>query len=218
MSHINNLDEKHEIVHIGAVDVPAAGVAAAELSAELETMEKYNSSVPAQEVLVSAFADMPAGQAKRKFWRLFFIGFAVAVSGTYLGYTLTIPGSIVGNQGVFETSELTEGFINQFGTVRDSAGVLSLDALYVSLWNGTNFASQVVFQIVSPFMADKLGLKLNMYIFTLLIVLVGSWTNALTPGRRTRDHCQGLESVPRRQGRQWFRRRLYRDNHHDLRV
>ena len=68
--------------------------------------------------------------------------------------------------------KLTIGFISQFGTVRDSAGVLTLNALYVSLWNGTNFASQVVFQLASPFMADKFGLKLNMYCFTLLIVLV----------------------------------------------
>ena len=78
----------------------------------------YQSSPP----LVSAFADLSTAQTIRKFWRLFIIGFSVSVSGMqvhfprrrsnralmgpfthrYLGFTLTIPGSIVGNQGKFE--------------------------------------------------------------------------------------------------------------------
>lgn len=67
------------------------------------------------------------------------------------------------------------GFINQFGTVRDPVtGVLSLKAVHVSAWNGTNFGSSVIFQLLSPVTANKFGLRFNMWCFTLLIVLVSS--------------------------------------------
>lgn len=68
------------------------------------------------------------------------------------------------------------GFINQFGTVRDPVtGALSLKAVHVSAWNGTNFGSSVIFQLLSPFTANKFGLRFNMWSFTLLIVLVGAF-------------------------------------------
>lgn len=72
-----------------------------------------------------------------------------------------MPGSITANQG----------FINQFGTVRDAKGALTLDANQVGLWNGINFASQVVFQGISPLLASRFGLKFNMYCLTGLVIL-----------------------------------------------
>lgn len=79
----------------------------------------------------------------------------------YLGYTLSLPGSIVANRG----------FIAQFGTVYVN-GQLQLDAQYVGLWNAINFVSQVIFQMISPFSADRFGLKFNLYTFSFFILLV----------------------------------------------
>jgi len=50
-------------------------------------------------------------------------------------------------------------------------GQLALDAQYVGLWNAINFVSQVVFQVISPFSADRFGLRFNLYTFTFFILL-----------------------------------------------
>ena len=73
--------------------------------------------------------------------------------------------------------QLITGFIDVFGTVRDPVtGAMSLNSTYVSIWAGTNFAIQVIFQCISPLTADRFGLKPNMFAFTLLMVIVSSMT------------------------------------------
>lgn len=47
----------------------------------------------------SAYADLTFWESVRKFKRLFFIGCISSIAGTYIGYTLTLPGNIVANQG-----------------------------------------------------------------------------------------------------------------------
>jgi hypothetical protein len=49
--------------------------------------------------VVSAYADWSTKQTITTFWRLYLVGFAVSVSGMYLGFTLSLPGSIVANRG-----------------------------------------------------------------------------------------------------------------------
>ncbi len=56
----------------------------------------------------SAYADLTFWESVRKFKRLFFIGCISSIAGTYIGYTLTLPGNIVANQGesrIFDTFE-----------------------------------------------------------------------------------------------------------------
>jgi hypothetical protein len=43
------------------------------------------------------------------------------------------------------------------------------------LWSAINFVSQVIFQFLSPFTANRFGLKANMYTFTALITLVSQF-------------------------------------------
>ncbi len=83
-------------------------------------------------------------------------------------------------------------------------GALSLDSTYVSIWAGTNFAIQVIFQCISPLTADRFGLKPNMFAFTLLMVIVSSITRTSSSdsdndwaalGNRPGDHIQRLESL-----------------------
>jgi len=52
-----------------------------------------------QDRTISAYADWPTKKTIGTFWRLYLIGFAVSVSGMYLGFTLSLPGSIVANRG-----------------------------------------------------------------------------------------------------------------------
>jgi hypothetical protein len=51
--------------------------------------------------VVSAYADWTTKRTITTFWRLYLVGFAVSVSGMYLGFTLSLPGSIVANRGKF---------------------------------------------------------------------------------------------------------------------
>jgi hypothetical protein len=76
------------------------------------------------------------------------------------------------SSSVGTSSDPLVGFVNQFGTIRDATGALALDAQYVGAWNGSNFGSQVLFQLLSPFTANLFGIRFNMYCFTSLIVLV----------------------------------------------
>lgn len=68
---------------------------------EFDQIDKASADqAPTQtERVTSAFADWTTRQTVRTFWRLYAIGFAVSVSGMYLGYTLSLPGSIVANRG-----------------------------------------------------------------------------------------------------------------------
>ncbi|RSH82919.1 hypothetical protein EHS25_005909 [Saitozyma podzolica] len=110
------------------------------------------------EQVISAYAGWPASKVIKKFWRLYLRGVLVTFAGIYVGYTNSIPGSIVGNPG----------FVKQFGTVVSAAGVVSLDANYVGLWGALKFVAQVVTQAISPITANRFGLRFNLWVLTVL--------------------------------------------------
>ena len=58
---------------------------------------KPDSNTPA--ALRSKYAELSKRQVIAKFWRLYAFGLAASLSGMYMGYTLSAPGSIVANQG-----------------------------------------------------------------------------------------------------------------------
>jgi hypothetical protein len=149
-----------------------------DVSKELSDTDPHIDSSP---LIVSAYADYTTGATIRLFKRLFIAGFLVSFSGIYLGFTLNVPGSVIANKGEsLVTVSCTfsavpwhlTGFVQQFGTVIDAQGELQLNAQYVGLWSAINFVSQVIFQFLSPFTANRFGLKANMYTFTALITLV----------------------------------------------
>jgi hypothetical protein len=86
---------------------------------------------------------------------------ATRLLNSYVGYTSSIPGSIVGNPG----------FIAQFAT-KTINGRLQLDANHVGLWGAMKFLAQVLTQIISPITANRFGLRFNMWVLTLLKVAV----------------------------------------------
>ena len=91
----------------------------------------------------------------------------------YAGYCNSVVGSIVANKG----------FIQAFGTVHDpKTGKLVLDAHHVSIWAAVNYASQITFQFISPFTADRFGRKFNMWVFTFFLTLV-----SLQPLRKAQE-------------------------------
>ena len=53
-------------------------------------------------------------------------------------------------------------------------GQLALDANYVGIWNAINYVFQAVAQFGSPFIAERFGIRLNMYIFTIFKILVSN--------------------------------------------
>jgi MFS family permease len=152
-----------------------------DVSKELSDTDPHIGSSP---LIVSAYADYTTGATIRLFKRLFIAGFLVSFSGIYLGFTLNVPGSVIANKGeslsffCLAVFWHCTGFVQQFGTVIDAQGELQLNAQYVGLWSAINFVSQVIFQFLSPFTANRFGLKANMYTFTALITLV-----SLCPGQ-----------------------------------
>ncbi|KAH6695908.1 general substrate transporter [Leptodontidium sp. MPI-SDFR-AT-0119] len=109
---------------------------------------------------VSAFATWSRGQCVRKFWRLYLSGIGVCVAGMYAGYANSVIGSIVANQG----------FINQYGTVRDpKTGVLALNATHIALWGALYFVTAVCVQAVASTTADHFGRKFNMWAIAVFI-------------------------------------------------
>jgi len=96
------------------------------------------------------------------------------VSRSYIGYGLAIPGNIIANAG----------FIEVFGTKIGPHGEKIVDATHVSLWGGTQFAVQILFQLLSPLTSDRYGVKVNLYIPTAAILIV-----------RIREQCVHAKSV-----------------------
>jgi len=85
-------------------------------------------------------------------------------SARYAGYANSVIGSIVANQG----------FINQYGTVRDpQTGKLALNATHISLWGALYFVTAICIQTVAPYTADRFGRKFNMWGITFFITVVG---------------------------------------------
>ncbi|KAK5048260.1 hypothetical protein LTR84_005930 [Exophiala bonariae] len=112
--------------------------------------------------VTSAYAGFTRGALIRKFKRLYVTGLMVALGGVYAGYCNSVIGSIVANRG----------FIQAFATVHDpKTGKLVLDAQHVSIWAAVNYASQITFQFISPFTADRFGRKFNMWVFTFFLTL-----------------------------------------------
>jgi len=67
---------------------------------DIEHKDDLEEGPPAlQDRTISAYAEWPTKKTIGTFWRLYLIGFAVSVSGMYLGFTLSLPGSIVANRG-----------------------------------------------------------------------------------------------------------------------
>jgi MFS family permease len=60
-----------------------------------------------------------------------------------------------------------------FATKIGPHGEKVIDATHVSLWGGTQFAVQILFQLLSPLTSDRYGVKVNLYIPTAAIVIVG---------------------------------------------
>ncbi|KAL2752048.1 hypothetical protein ACRALDRAFT_1083634 [Sodiomyces alcalophilus JCM 7366] len=113
--------------------------------------------------VTSAFADWKRGPLVRKFWRLYLTGVTVCIGAMYIGYGNSVVGSIIANRG----------FVQQFATVTNpDTGQPDLDAQHIGLWNGLNFAAQIVVQIISPFTADRWGRKFNMWAFTFFLTLL----------------------------------------------
>jgi hypothetical protein len=214
--------------------------------------------------LVSNYASMPRTPAIRKFWRLFLMGVLVTSAGLYSGYTTSLPGAIVGNKGEHKkpsrlgNSALDslslyralscfplichpkhKGFIDQFATVTNDQGVRVLDANYVGLWSAMNYVSQAVSQFGSPLTAQKFGIRFNLYLFTLLKLVVSRRVALVEPSHiqselcsysaesfpppphaddHHRDLLYGMVAFPARQAVQRFRRRADRYLRHVVRF
>lgn len=78
---------------------------------------------------------------------------------------------------------LLSGFIDVFGTKTNPVtGAKALDAVHVSLWGGTQYIAQVLFQGLSPLTSDRFGIKINLYLLT---------GGMLVVRRSARDHYWG---------------------------
>jgi MFS family permease len=51
-------------------------------------------------------------------------------------------------------------------------GELELAAIHVSLWSGFQYVGQIVFQAISPFISDRFGRRIAMFVLLLLMLTV----------------------------------------------
>lgn len=97
------------------------------------------------------------------------------------------------------------GFIDKFATIIHPDGSKELESSIVSIWGGMNWASQIVFQALSPFVVDRLGRKASMYALLTFMLLVSRSRSraqqfrAYMTGHYHPDCLQGLERYRRRQ-------------------
>jgi hypothetical protein len=59
-----------------------------------------------------------------------------------------------------------------FATVTNPQGRRILDANYVGLWGAISYVTQAMAQFASPFTAQKFGLRFNMWLFTIMKLVV----------------------------------------------
>lgn len=84
------------------------------------------------------------------------------MANRYSGYANSVIGSIVVNQG----------FIDQFGTIRDhQTGTLAVNSEHISLWGSLYFVTSILIQVVAPTTADRFGRKFNMWGVTFFLTL-----------------------------------------------
>lgn len=52
--------------------------------------------------LRSNYANLTPHQARRKFWRLYFMAMSLCIGGMYVGYAVVAPGNVVANPGFIQ--------------------------------------------------------------------------------------------------------------------
>lgn len=75
--------------------------------------------------------------------------------------TFLVPGSIVANAT----------FIDQFGTVTSSTGVLSLDSRYVGGFTAVQSIGQIIGMLSGGYVSDRFGRKANLFSLTVFLAL-----------------------------------------------
>lgn len=98
--------------------------------------------------LESAYVGLTRWQALRKFWKATLFCLITTFGVVMDGYQTSLPGKLESfhftllsagkaiAERVLGGILANKGFIKQFGTVVSSAGVVSLNAQYVSTWSG----------------------------------------------------------------------------------
>ena len=74
---------------------------------------------------------------------------------------LVVPGSIIANPG----------FVQTFGTIRNSAGALVLNPQHVAAWGGIQSGGQICGMWTGPFISDRYGRKSVMYALTVILTV-----------------------------------------------
>lgn len=123
---------------------------------------------------VSAYITLGRLATARKFWKACLFC-ACAAFGKFLscmclivsaaifdGFAVTIPGSIVANQG----------FIQIFGTERGPTGAQIIPANQVGAWTGVQSAGQIIGMFSIPFISDRFGRKIGLYGVLVALLLV----------------------------------------------
>jgi MFS family permease len=87
-------------------------------------------------------------------------------------WAILLPIQVSDTNQVVSCHTNGSGFIRQFGTVTNADGQLELAAIHVSLWSGFQYVGQIVFQAISPFISDRFGRRIAMYVLLILMLTV----------------------------------------------
>lgn len=90
-----------EVPQLAAMSVIADTTKIADENEHLEMLDSKNAAEIARpaDVPVSAFAHCSKREILRKFWRLVLTAIAVSLGAMYVGYGLSVTGSIIANPG-----------------------------------------------------------------------------------------------------------------------
>ncbi|KAM0754628.1 general substrate transporter [Meredithblackwellia eburnea MCA 4105] len=129
---------------------------------DLKEMDTQQIDDAGPEIVVpkSKLDSLTIPQALKVYRKASLICALAAFSAMCDGYQVNLNGSIIVNKG----------FIKQFGTVKSSAGVLSLNAQYVSVWGGMQSVGQVIGMTTLNFLSDKAGRKKTLYAIWICMV------------------------------------------------
>ncbi|KAF6802055.1 MFS alpha-glucoside [Colletotrichum sojae] len=107
----------------------------------------------AQGQITSGYETLTLWQTVKKFRLVSFVCFMAALSAATDGYQVAMSASIIANKG----------FVEQFATTRNAAGLKFIDSPIISAWGACMNVGQIFGQLTISFVSARFGRKIAMY-------------------------------------------------------
>jgi len=113
------------------------------------------------DILETRFADLSRWETVKTFKKTIMFCCLAGFSAVNDGYQMQLPGGIIVNPS----------FVEVFATTTDASGAPALSSDAISAWGGCLAAANLLGVYVGPFGTERIGHKLCMYIFSVLMLV-----------------------------------------------